>query len=105
MNAITAKELKNLITKNPNLCLLDVRDEWEFDTCHIEGSENISMADIASLIDSLEKDCEIVIICHHGNRSLQAAGFLKQQGFEDIIILSGGIHAWATDVDPSMPQY
>lgn len=105
MKQITAKELKKLVHEKPDLCLLDVREQWEYDTCHIDGSKNINMADIAASIDSLEKECETVVICHHGMRSSQVASFLEQQGFENIYNLSGGIHAWATEVDLSMAQY
>ena len=105
MKNISPKQLKQLIEEKNNLVILDVREEWEFETCSIEGSKNISMSQIAASLDSLDKQQEIVVLCHHGMRSQQAASFLEQQGFENIINLEGGIHAWATDVDPMMTKY
>lgn len=105
MKNIQPKELKQLIKKNSDLLILDVREGWEYDTCAIEGSKNIAMAQIAASLDSLDKEQEIVVMCHHGMRSYQVAAFLEQQGFEHIYNLDGGIHAWSTDVDPTMPKY
>ncbi len=105
MKNISPKELKQMLDSDKNVFLLDVREGWEYDTCAIEGSKNISMSQIASSVDSLDKETCTVVICHHGMRSLQAATFLEQQGFKDILNLDGGIHAWAMDVEPSMPQY
>lgn len=105
MKNITPKELKQLLAKNTGLIVIDVREGWEYETCFIEGSKNISLSQIAASLDSLDKEKETVVLCHHGMRSQQAAQFLEQQGFEHIYNLEGGIHAWATDVDPSMPKY
>ena len=105
MQNITPKELQSLMQKNSKIVVLDVREEWEYDTCAIEGSQNISMTQIAASLDSLNKEAEIIVLCHHGMRSQQAAAFLEQQGFEKIFNLEGGIHAWATEVEPSMPKY
>ena len=105
MQEISAKELKNLMSTDESVFLLDVRDEWEFETCQIAGTHNIPMADIASSIDGLDQACKTVVICHHGMRSHQVANFLEQQGFEDVLNLSGGIHAWAMEVDLDMPKY
>lgn len=85
--------------------LLDVRENWEFETCKIEGSTQIAMNTIPARIDELEEDAQIVCICHHGARSMQVAAFLERNGFTDVINLTGGIHAWAVQVDPAMPTY
>ncbi len=98
-------ELKQFIHTKPQLLLLDVREEWEYETCCIEGSKNISMSQIAASFDNLDKGSDIVVICHHGMRSQQAGAFLEHQGFENILNLVGGIHAWANDVEPDMAKY
>lgn len=85
--------------------LLDVREKWEFDTCKIEGSLNIAMNTIPARIDELDEDAEIVCICHHGARSMQVAAFLERNGFSKMVNLTGGIHAWAVQVDSTMPKY
>ncbi len=85
--------------------LLDVRENWEFETCKIEGSTQIAMNTIPARIEELEEDAEIVCICHHGARSMQVAAFLERNGFTRVTNLTGGIHAWALQVDSSMPRY
>jgi rhodanese-related sulfurtransferase len=85
--------------------LLDVRENWEFETCHIEGSTQIAMNTIPARIEELDEDAEIVCICHHGMRSMQVAAFLERKGFGQVTNLTGGIHAWAVQVDGTMPTY
>ena len=85
--------------------LLDVRDPEEFDYCRIEGSVLIPMGELQRRVDELPADREIVAICHHGVRSLQAAAFLRQNFGLNVTNLQGGIAAWAREVDPAMNQY
>ncbi|MEX5745294.1 rhodanese-like domain-containing protein [Massilia sp. X63] len=85
--------------------LLDVRENWEFETCHIAGSTQIPMHLVPIRAGELPDDREIVCICHHGARSMQVASFLERNGFDNVTNLTGGIHAWAVQVDPSMPKY
>ena len=85
--------------------LLDVRENWEFETCHIAGSTQIPMHLVPIRANELPDDREIVCICHHGARSMQVAAFLERNGFDNVTNLTGGIHAWALQVDPSMPKY
>ncbi|NNG25144.1 rhodanese-like domain-containing protein [Telluria aromaticivorans] len=85
--------------------LLDVRENWEFSTCHIAGSTQIPMHLIPIRVGELDDDREIVCICHHGARSMQVAAFLERNGFSNVTNLTGGVHAWAVQVDPSMPKY
>ena len=80
--------------------LLDVREPWEVALCQIGGSQNIPMNHIR-----LDPDATYVVICHHGVRSYQVAGFLERQGFENMINLDGGVAAWAEQVDLSMAKY
>jgi len=107
MQHITAPELAARLadTSQPRPLLLDVRENWEYETCHIEGSTQIPMHLIPIRAGELEDDREIVCICHHGARSMQVAAFLERNGFENITNLTGGIHAWALQVDPAMPKY
>lgn len=85
--------------------LLDVREPWEFDTCHIEGSSNMPMAQVPQRIDELRAQHEIVVICHHGIRSQQVIRFLQQYGLDNLVNLDGGVDAWAREVDRAMPVY
>lgn len=85
--------------------LLDVREPSEFEICHISGAHLMPMHTIPLQLDVLDRDAQIVCICHHGGRSMQVAHFLERNGFNDIINLTGGVHAWAMQVDPEMPTY
>ncbi|QID16963.1 sulfurtransferase [Nitrogeniibacter mangrovi] len=89
----------------PAPILLDVREPWEYDICHIEGSVLMPMASVPARADELDPQSELVVICHHGGRSMQVAMFLEQRGFSNVINLAGGVAGWAARVDPRMPQY
>ncbi len=107
MNHLTAPELAARLAdqSRPRPFLLDVREPWEFETARIEGSTLIPMNTIPARLQELDEDAEIVCICHHGARSMSVAAFLERQGFGKVINLTGGIHAWALQVDGSMPTY
>jgi rhodanese-related sulfurtransferase len=85
--------------------LVDVRENWEVQICALTGVLHIPMGTIPARQQELEPEAQTVVICHHGRRSLQVAAFLEQQGFSGIHNLSGGVDAWAREVDPAMPTY
>ena len=85
--------------------LLDVREPWEFRTCHIAESRPMPMAEVPGRLAELDPEVETVVICHHGGRSMHVAMFLEKQGFKRVHNLAGGLAAWASSVDPSMPRY
>jgi rhodanese-related sulfurtransferase len=87
------------------LLLLDVREPWEFGICRIDGARSLPMRQIPASLAELDRDSELVVICHHGIRSQQVAAYLDHQGFRNVINLTGGVAAWARDVDPAMPTY
>jgi len=107
MQTITAPELAAWLAdeSRPKPVLLDVREPWEFQTCHIDGSVPIPMNSILARLQELEEDAPIVCICHHGARSMSVAVFLERNGFTQVTNLTGGVHAWALQVDNSMPTY
>lgn len=107
MEHITALELADWLADDarPSPVLLDVRENWEYETCHIEGATLMPMNTIPARIDDLDEDAAIVCICHHGARSMQVAAFLERNGFGKMTNLTGGIHAWAVQVDGAMPKY
>ena len=92
-------------SSRPAPVLLDVREGWEYETCHIQGSLLIPMSSIPARQEELDPEGAIVCICHHGARSMQVGAFLERAGFEQIVNLTGGIHAWAMQIDSSMPTY
>ncbi len=106
MQQITPNQLKNFLetTTNPPL-LLDVRENWEFQTCHIEGSVHIPMGQIPTSYRQLNPQQQVVLVCHHGMRGLQVGQFLEKAGFKSVINLAGGVDAWAREIDQDMPVY
>lgn len=107
MRQIGARQLNDRLsdTGRDKPTLLDVREPWEFDICHIAGSKHIPMRAIPARIGELDAEKEIIVICHHGARSFQVAMFLERQGFGDVSNLSGGVAGWAHEVDATMRQY
>jgi rhodanese-related sulfurtransferase len=90
---------------NPPL-LLDVREQWEFETAFIPNSLLMSMGDVPSRAHAeLDPDEPIVVICHHGARSLNVTMWLRAQGFEHVQSLATGIDGWSRTVDPAVPRY
>lgn len=106
MRHFTPLELKAYLSSSHSQPkLIDVREHWEFEICHIAHSELLPMATLFAEPHRLDKNQEIVLICHHGIRSYQAGLFLKSLGFNNIINLDGGVERWAQEVDPDMPHY
>lgn len=85
--------------------IIDVREPWEYELCHIEGTLHIPMGQIPARLAELASDRPLIVLCHHGMRSLQVAHYLLSQGYQDVTNLSGGIDAWARDVDPALALY
>lgn len=105
MNSLTPENLQEKLNDGTQPILIDVREDWEFETCHIEGSRHLPMSQVVAAMDTLDKEAETVVICHHGTRSQQVAQYLESQGFKNIHNLEGGIDAWAKTIDPDMAQY
>jgi len=106
MQQMTPAQLRDHLgrVETPPL-LLDVRENWEFDICSIDDSILIPMGQIPAKLDQIEPDQEIVVICHHGIRSANVCRYLEHQGYEQMINLSGGVDAWAKDIDINMAVY
>ncbi len=85
--------------------LLDVREAWEIELCSIPDSVHIPMHLIPLRHEEIVPTQEIVVICHHGGRSMQVAMFLERQGYSRLFNLAGGVEAWADEVDPTMRRY
>lgn len=107
MQLLSSTDLAAWLADNsrPQPLLLDVREPWELALCALPGLTAIPMGEIPVRIEELDEERQIVCICHHGMRSRQVAMFLLQQGFPQVFNLTGGVHAWAQSVDPSMAQY
>jgi rhodanese-related sulfurtransferase len=94
-----------LCSDRPKPILLDVREPWEFEICHVEGAQLMPMSMLSTQISALDEEAEIVVICHHGMRSQHVGMFLERHGFAHIYNLQGGMDRWAAEVDPTMPVY
>ncbi len=106
-NTILPVDLKKSIEAADNVLLLDVRSAGEYDFSKIEGSLLIPLNELDDRIHEIIdfKDKQIVTICHHGMRSLMAADQLTAAGFTDVKSLTGGVDAWAIEIDSSMLRY
>ncbi len=87
--------------------LIDVRELDEWNTVRIEGADLLPLSEFqqkaAAILD--DQNEKIVLYCHHGMRSARAQGYLKSQGYADVLNLAGGIDAWAREVEPGMARY
>ncbi|MFO1322606.1 MAG: rhodanese-like domain-containing protein [Burkholderiales bacterium] len=84
--------------------IVDVREPWEHARCRIEGSLLVPLRELTARLSELPADRELVLVCHHGSRSQQAAMWLAQNG-RKVHNLRGGVEAWALEVDAAMPRY
>jgi len=85
---------------------IDVREPWEVATAHIEGSVPMPMGEVpARANQELDPDEHLVVFCHAGVRSMNVTVWLRNQGFEQVQSMRGGIEAWSVEVDPSVPRY
>lgn len=107
MKNVSARELADWLANDERAdpLLLDVREPWEFGIAKIEGSQLMPMRTLPARLHELDREREIVCICHHGGRSAHVAMFLARQGWTDVYNLTGGVDAWARQVDKTMPTY
>ena len=95
------------LRQQPNApLLLDVREPWEYQSAHLPESLLMPMGEVASRAHTeLDPDAPVVVMCHHGARSLNVALWLRDQGFSHAQSLAGGIDAWSRSIDPDIPRY
>lgn len=102
---ITVREVNAAREREERLQLLDVREEWERNLVSINGSLFIPMDQLQLRIGELDKTEKTVVYCHTGVRSAAVTAYLLGQQFEDVSNMTGGIDAWAREVDPGLPTY
>ena len=103
-NEITVTELKKLMDTG-SVNLIDVREPQEYDICKINGSKLVPLNEVPNHVNEFNLTDEYVFHCHTGVRSARAVLLLRELGFKRVKNLIGGIDAWATQVDPSVPRY
>jgi adenylyltransferase/sulfurtransferase len=101
---ITPAELAALLEAGEEVQLVDVRETWEAELAAIPGAMLLPLGRLPELTDAIDPEREVIVYCHHGIRSAQAAGYLASRGFE-VRHLAGGVDAWADEIDPEMRRY
>jgi sulfur-carrier protein adenylyltransferase/sulfurtransferase len=101
---ITVQELKRRMDAGEDVQLIDVREPWEAQIAQI-GGKLIPQNDVPNRLSEIDREREVVVHCKGGGRSQRIAEFLRQQGYERVANLAGGIGAWSNDIDPSVPKY
>ncbi|MGB1247498.1 MAG: rhodanese-like domain-containing protein [Chitinophagales bacterium] len=105
MKTVTVQELKAMRDNNEDFQLIDVREEYEYEICNIEGLF-LPLGDIPENIDKINTDKKVIIQCRSGARSARAIEWLEQtQGLENLYNLTGGIMAWREEIDNSLATY
>ncbi|HKS81770.1 MAG TPA: rhodanese-like domain-containing protein [Candidatus Acidoferrales bacterium] len=102
---ITPRDVMRLKSGGKEFLFVDVREKWEFDTSRIEGATLIPLREIPCNLSVFERAKEIILFCHHGMRSLDAAAWLREQGIPGARSMAGGIDRWSVEVDPRVARY
>ncbi len=105
MKTKTVAELKQMLDNKEDFQLIDVREENEFEICHINGLL-IPMGDVPDNLDKISKEKPVVIHCRSGKRSANVIDYLETNyGYTNLYNLTGGILAWADEIDPTLTKY
>ncbi|MFN6039541.1 MAG: rhodanese-like domain-containing protein [Bacteroidota bacterium] len=105
MKEVSVQELKSMKDNSEDFQLIDVREEYEYDTCNLGGTL-IPMGEVLENIEKISRDKKVVIHCRSGKRSATIVNALESQhGFSNLYNLAGGIMAWADQIDPTLPKY
>jgi rhodanese-related sulfurtransferase len=104
---VSVQEVKRMMDAGEKFLLLDVRQPKEYDTARIAGAQLVPLSELPQRVGELRAHAGGTIIthCHKGMRSLQAAQWLRGQGFSDVRSMAGGIEAWSQQIDPGVPKY
>ena len=101
---ITVTELKRRLDAGEDLFILDVREPFEYQIANI-GGKLIPQGEVPQRLAEIDRDRKIVVQCKSGGRSQRIAEFLKQSGYPDVVNLAGGILAWSSEIDATVPKY
>jgi len=104
-HAIQPQSLKRLIDNGHDIILLDVRETWEYEIVHLKNAKQIPLGELPQQASLLNPYTEIVVYCHKGMRSLDAAHLLQQLGFKRVKSLVGGIDRWTREIDTELQRY
>jgi rhodanese-related sulfurtransferase len=104
---ISATDTAALVSAGEKVRLIDCREQDEWHLCRIEGAELVPLSQFAEQARTRFTDPgeRVIIHCHHGMRSAQAAHYLRQRGLPMVWSMAGGIEAWSCEVDAAVPRY
>jgi rhodanese-related sulfurtransferase len=102
---IEPRDVKQRLDRGEKFLFVDVREPGEHQICNIECAKLIPLGQIPASLAELEEAGDVVLFCHHGMRSLDAAAWLRSRGVEGARSMSGGIERWAAEIDPRVPRY
>jgi adenylyltransferase/sulfurtransferase len=103
---LSVEAARQLLDAQPaTTLLLDVREASELEVCRIAGAVHIPMREIPGRLGTLPRDRHILVLCHHGSRSLRVTQYLRHNGLANVSNIDGGINAWAERIDPALAQY
>ncbi|HKS30834.1 MAG TPA: molybdopterin-synthase adenylyltransferase MoeB [Chthoniobacterales bacterium] len=105
VSGISAKQLQEMISAGKKVALVDVREPFEFEIARIPDSQLIPLGTIPERLADIPRTETTVVMCKSGVRSARVIEFLREQGFENLLNLEGGLDAWREDVDPTMRKY
>ncbi len=103
--AITVQQLKQRLDRGEKFSLIDVREPHEHAICNLPQATLIPLGTLPAKLSQLDPSVEYVVHCKMGGRSAQAVELMKKSGFTRVLNVTGGITAWAKEIDKSMPTY
>ena len=98
-------EVYKKIEAGEELQIIDVREPFELEICQVENALHIPMQQVPNQMSKIPQDKTLVVMCHHGVRSMRVVNFLKAQGVSNIYNMDGGIDRWAIEIDRNMNKY
>jgi adenylyltransferase/sulfurtransferase len=105
VQSLSVQQLAEWLERDTRFMLLDVREDDEWEICHIPQSVHIPMGRVLQQVSAIPDDVPLAVLCHHGMRSRAVAQRLTELGFNRVYNVEGGIHAWASAIDHQMQTY
>lgn len=105
---ISPAEAKNQLSNSNKTVLVDVREPQECALARLDPAEYVPMSLVPAAFQHLEDlagKADLLVLCHHGVRSLQVVAWLRERGLENCYSIAGGIDRWSREVDPAVPRY
>lgn len=104
VRTVSPKESLRLL-ESQSIKVIDVREDWEVKICKLPNAIVLDPHLLDEIITKWPRNTNILLYCHHGIRSFDAAQFFISKGFDTVYSMSGGIHAWSLEVDSNVPRY